>query len=85
LLCFPICDFSLLDRHVFELAMMRFTFFSVLLASPMLVAAGMFSRDSGVTMLDDKAFRQVMKEEVRKSFRPRKLRGLIPFARKRLL
>jgi hypothetical protein len=65
--------------------MMRFTLFSILLASPMLVAAGMFSKDSGVTMLDEKAFRQVMKEEVSKSFRLRELSEFIIFARKPLL
>jgi hypothetical protein len=64
---------------------MRFTLFSILLASPMLVAAGMFSKDSGVTMLDEKAFRQVMKEEVSKSFRPREPSEFIIFARKPLL
>lgn len=47
-----------------ELAMMRFTLLSLLVASPMLVSAGLFAKDSGVTMLDEKSFRQVMKEEV---------------------
>jgi hypothetical protein len=62
--------------------MMRFTLFSILLVSPMMVAAGMFSKDSGVAMLDEKAFRQVMKEEVSKSFRLRELPELILSARK---
>ncbi|KIM32824.1 hypothetical protein M408DRAFT_326552 [Serendipita vermifera MAFF 305830] len=39
------------------------TFVTMLLASPLLVSAGMYSKDSGVTMLDDKAFRALMKEE----------------------
>ena len=47
-----------------SLAMMRFTLLSLLVASPMLVSAGLFTKDSGVTMLDEKSFRQVMKEEV---------------------
>lgn len=40
------------------------TLVTVLLASPLLVSAGMYPKNSGVTMLDDKGFRALMKEEV---------------------
>jgi hypothetical protein len=36
----------------------------MLLASPLLVSAGLFTKDSGVTMLDEKGFRSLMKEDV---------------------
>lgn len=41
-----------------------FTLVSLLLASPMLVSAGMYSKDSGVTMIDEKGFKSVMNDEV---------------------
>ncbi|KAG8802642.1 hypothetical protein FRC16_009086 [Serendipita sp. 398] len=42
---------------------MRFALSSLLLAYPLLVSAGLFSKDSGVIMLDEKSFKTVMKEE----------------------
>ncbi|KAG8836096.1 hypothetical protein FRC17_010029 [Serendipita sp. 399] len=42
---------------------MRIALSSLLLAYPLLVSAGMFTKDSGVTMLDEKAFKTLMKEE----------------------
>lgn len=37
---------------------------ALLLASPVLVSAGIFARDSGVTMLNEQEFRSVMKQQV---------------------
>ncbi|CCA68761.1 related to MPD1-Disulfide isomerase related protein [Serendipita indica DSM 11827] len=42
---------------------MRLSLLFLLLVSPVLVSAGLFSKDSGVTMLDEKGFKKVMKEE----------------------
>jgi protein disulfide-isomerase A6 len=41
-----------------------FTLVSLLLVSPILVSAGMYSKDSGVTMIDEKEFKSVMNDEV---------------------
>jgi hypothetical protein len=40
------------------------TLVSLVLAAPMLVSAGMYSKDSGVTMIDEKGFKSVMNDEV---------------------
>jgi len=41
-----------------------FTLVSLLFASPILVSAGMYSKDSGVTMIDEKEFKSVMNDDV---------------------